>query len=111
MTTMKNILFAAALGLATMTFASASAYQVVLNAPTSVGVSQLAAGTYTMNLDVDRSVAVFTNVETGKRQMVLVHPTDSKVDYQHTAINLSNQNGTQRMDAIELEGTNDKLEF
>jgi hypothetical protein len=111
MTTMKNVILAAALGLASMTFASAKTYQVVLNAPTQVGVSQLAAGTYAMSLDLNRSVAVFTNVETGKKQMVLVHSTDSNVDYNHTAIDLKKQDGTQRIDAIELEGSNDKVEF
>lgn len=109
MTTMKSVIFAAALGLASMTFASAKSYNVALSAPTNVGPAQLAAGTYTM--DVNGSVALFTNVETGKRQMVLVHATDAGVDYKRTAIELVDQNGSQRMAAIELEDSSNKLEF
>ena len=109
MMTMKNVILAAALGLASMTFASAKTYNVALNASTKVGPAQLAAGTYTLN--VNGPVAVFTNAETGKRQMVLVHSTDSNVDYTRTAIELVDQNGSQRMEAIELEDSNSKLEF
>ena len=109
MTTMKNIVFAAALGLASMTFASAKSYNVALNVATNVGQAQLAAGTYTMN--VNGAVAVFTNVETGDRKIVLVRATDSNRDYTRTAIELVDQNGSQRMEAIELEDSNSKLEF
>ncbi len=109
MTTMKNVIFAAALGLASMTFASAKTYNVALSAPTKVGDAQLAAGAYIMG--VNGSVATFTNVQTGQRQMVLVHSTDSGVDYKRTAIELVDQNGGQKMDAIELEDSNTKLEF
>ena len=56
-------------------------------------------------------MAVFTNVDTGKRQMVLVHSTDSNVDYKRTAIELVDQSGSERIEAIELEDTNSKLEF
>jgi len=52
-----------------------------------------------------------TNTSTGARQMVLVHFTDSDVNYQHTAIDLINQNGAQRMEAVELEDTNNRVEF
>ena len=109
MMTMKNVILAAALGLASMTLASAHTYNVALQASTKVGRTQLAAGSYT--LDVNGTVAVFTNTETGKRQIVLVHSTDSNVDYQRTAIQLVNQDGAQRMESIQLEDSNSKLEF
>jgi len=109
MMTMKNVILAAAFGLASMTLASAKTYNVALHASTKVGSAELAAGTYTLN--VNGPVVVFTNVETGKRQMVLVHSTDSKVDYQRTSIELVDQSGSQRMEAIELEDSNSKLEF
>ena len=109
MITMKNVILAAALGLASMAFASAKTYNVALNADTKVGHAELAAGSYKM--DLHGSVAVFTNVETGKRQMVLVHATDSNVDYTRTAVELVDLNGSHRMEAIELEDSNSKLEF
>ncbi len=109
MMTMKNAILAAALGLASLTFASAKTYNVALHASIKVGPAQLAAGTYTLSLN--GPVAVFTNVDTGKRQMVLVHSTDSNVDYKRTAIELVDQSGSERIEAIELEDTNSKLEF
>lgn len=109
MTTMKNMIFAAALGLASMTFASAKTYNVAFQSAIKVGDAQLAAGTYAM--DVNGSVAVFTNMQTGQRQIVLVHATYLGGDYKRTAIEVVNQNGSQRMEAIELEDSNSKLEF
>ena len=109
MMTMKNVILAAAFGLASMTLASAKTYTVALPSSTKVGPAELAAGTYTLN--VNGPVAVFINVETGKRQMVLVQSTDSNVDYKRTAIELVDQSGSQRMEAIEIEGSNSKLEF
>jgi len=109
MTTIKTVILAAALGLASLTFAGTKTYNVVLNSSTRVGNATLTSGSYKLNLD--GHVATFTNVDSGKRQMVLVHFTDSDVNYQHTALDLINQNGTQRMEAIELEDSNSKLEF
>jgi hypothetical protein len=109
MTTMKSVILAAALGLASMTFASAKTYNVVLSTPTQVGKAQLAAGAYKLNLD--GHVATFTSVSTSRSIMVLVHFTSSDVNFEHTALDLINQNGTQRMEAIELEDSNNKLEF
>lgn len=109
MMTMKNVILAAALGLAGMTLASAKTYDVSLNAPTKVGRAELAAGSY--KLAVNGAVAVFTNVETGKCQMVMVRATDSNVDYKRTAIEVVDVNGSHWMEAIELEDSNSKLEF
>lgn len=109
MTTIKTVIFAAALGLASLTFAGTKTYNVVLSSSTTVGNATLSAGSYKLNLD--GHVATFTNVDSGRRQMVLVHFTDSDVNYKHTALDLINQNGTQRMEAIELEDSNSKLEF
>jgi len=109
MMTMKNVILAAALALASMTLASAETYNVALHASTKVGNTELVAGTYTLKLN--GPVAVFTNVETGRRKMVLVHSTQSNIDYTRTAIELVDQNGSQRMEAIEIEETNNKLEF
>jgi len=106
---MKSVILAAALGLASMTFASAKSYNVVLNTAVKVGPAQLAAGSY--KLALDGHVATFTNVDSGKRVMVLVHRNDAGVDFDRTAVDLVNQNGTQRIEAIELEDTNSKLEF
>ena len=109
MTTIKTVILAAALGLASLTFAGTKTYNVVLNSATRVGNATLSAGSYKLNLD--GHVATFTNVYSGARQMVLVHFTDSDVNFQHTALALINQNGAPRIEAIELEDTNNKVEF
>jgi len=109
MTTMKSLLFTAALGLATLSFAGTKSFNVVLNSSTKVGNTQLTAGSYKLSLD--GHVATFTNEKTGDRKMVLVHYSDSGVNYQHTAVDLVNQNGAERMEYIELQDTNNKLEF
>lgn len=109
MTTIKTVIFAAALGLASLSFASIRSYNVVISHPTVVGNTTLGAGSYKLN--IDGQIATFTNVENGKRQMVLVHKTDSDVNYEHTVLDLVQQNGVERMEAIELEDTNNKLEF
>jgi len=109
MTTIKTVVCVAALGLAGLTFAGTRSYNLTLNSATQVGSTQLSAGSYKLSLD--GHVATFTNTSTGARQMVLVHFTDSDVNYQHTAIDLINQNGAQRMEAVELEDTNNRVEF
>jgi hypothetical protein len=109
MTTIKTVVFAAALGLASLTFAGTKSYNVILNSATQVGNTQLAAGSYKLSLD--GHVATFTNTQTGYRRMVLVHFTDASINFDRTAVDLINENGTQRMESIELEDSNNKLEF
>lgn len=110
MTTMKSVILAAALGLASMTFASAKTYNVVLSAPTTAGNVQLAAGAYKLN--VSGHLATFTSVDTNKSVMMLVRYNNSGLArYEHTAVDTKNENGVQKIQGIELEDSGSKLEF
>jgi len=109
MTNMKSILLAAALGLSSMTIASATSYNMVLSAPSKAGSVQLAAGIYKLN--VEGRFATFTNVQTNKSVMVLYRRDTTNESFEHTAVDLKNEGGSQRIESIELENSNSKLEF
>lgn len=109
MTTMKSLILAAALGLASMTFASAATYNLTLAAPTKAGSVNLDPGAY--QLRYDGHIAYFTNVETNKSVMVVPQRDSSLAPYDRTKIELKDEAGSQRMESIELENSNNKLEF
>lgn len=109
MTTMKSIILAAALGLSSMTFASAATYNVVLNSTTKAGATKLAAGTYKLN--VEGRIATFVNVETNKTVMVLVRRLSSNSTFERTAVELKAVEDGQLLESIELENSNSVLEF
>lgn len=109
MTTMKSLLLATALGLASMTFASAATYNLTLAAPTKAGAVSLDPGAYMLRYD--GHIAYFTNVETNKSVMVVPQRDSSLVQFDRTRIELKDDAGSQRMQSIELENSNSKLEF
>lgn len=109
MTTMKSVILAAALGLASMTFASAKTYNLTLSSATKAGNTQLAAGDYRLSLE--GHVATFTNVNTHKSVMLLVHTTPAAATSEHNAVDLKNENGAQRIETIELENSTLWLSF
>ena len=111
MTTMKTMLLAAALGLSTLSLANAAtAYKVVLSEPSQAGNTQLAAGSYC--LTVNGNVATFTNVDTNRSVMLLIHnDRTAGENYNKTAVETKDENGVRRLESIELIDTNSKLEF
>lgn len=109
MKNMKSLILAAALGLASMTVASAKTFNMVLSETAVAGSTQLAAGTYTVN--VTPRYAMFTNTDTSKSVMVLYRLDSTNANYEHTAIDLKNEGGAKHIESIELESTGTKLEF
>jgi len=109
MTTMKSMILAGALALSSMTLASAKTYNVRLNENTSAGTLELKAGDYRLN--VEGQVATFTNVETNRSILLLVRVANGPETFDHTAIGTKSVDGVQRMESIELENSNNKLEF
>jgi hypothetical protein len=109
MTTMKSILLAAALGLSSLTFATAATYNFQLASPANAGAAKLDAGSYKLNLN--GRIAVFTNVETSKSVMVFVREGSAGQRLERTALELKNENGVDRLESIELEDSSNTLEF
>jgi hypothetical protein len=109
MTTIKSILLAAAIGVSTLTFASAQTFNIQLNSATAAGNTQLAAGSYKLNLS--GRIATFTNVETSKSVMVMVRQGSSSQMFERNAIELKNENGVKRLESIQLEDSSSTLEF
>lgn len=109
MTTMKSILLAAAVGLASLTFASAETYNFQLASPANAGTAKLAAGSYKLSLN--GRIATFTNVETKQSVMVVVREGSGAQKLDRTAVQLKDENGTARMESIELGDSGSTIEF
>ena len=109
MTTMKSLLLAAALGLSSMTVASAATYNLTLAAPTKAGNARLDPGTYKLNLN--GNIATFTNVDTHKSIMTVVHVEGGMNAHDRTKVEVKDENGSQRIQSMELENSANTLEF
>lgn len=107
--TIKSALFAAALGLSSLTFASAETYTVTLTQPVVAGCAQLSAGAYKIN--VDGHFVVFTNVETKKTVMAYVRKGVTPRPVEATTIEMKDENGARRIESIQLEDSVTSLEF
>jgi hypothetical protein len=105
--TSKSLLLIGTLALAGI--ASAKSYDIVLSSPTTAGTVQLAAGEY--SLKVQGSNAIFTNVDTGKSFTTAVKSEDAGKKFAATAVDTTNNNGSDKITAIELGGSSTKLEM
>jgi hypothetical protein len=105
--TIKSLLLIGTLALAGI--ASAKSYDFSLAAPVKAGSLQLAAGNYSVN--VMGSIAVFTNLETGKKFIAAVTAADVSKKFDATAVNRSSKDGADRITSVELGGSNMKLEL
>jgi hypothetical protein len=107
--TSKLLLPVAALALATVSFASARTYNVVVSAPIKVGPVHLTPGQYRMT--VEDADVVFTDLQTHKSVAVPVLIENAAKTYKSTEIDTAKQGGIEQIKVIELGGTNTKLEF
>src|SRR5580698_7397516 len=105
--TMKSLLLIGTLALAGI--ASAKSYDIILSAPAKAGSLQLAAGAYSVN--ALGSIAVFTNVETGKKFIAAVKAEDTGKKFEDTAVDCNTKDGAERITAVELGGSSTKLEL
>src|SRR5215813_9841421 len=106
---MKSLLMAGTLALASLSIASAKSYDIVLTSPVSAGNTQLKAGEY--SLKVEGEQAVFTDVETGKKFTAPVKLENGSKKFELTAVGTTNQNGSDRIQTIELGGSSTELVF
>ncbi len=104
----KSLILTAAFALFT-TIASAKSYEIVLSSPTMAGNVQLAPGAY--KVKVEGAQARFMNEETYKTYTAPVKVEQATQKFDQTAVDTNTQNGANRIQAIELGGSNNKLEF
>jgi hypothetical protein len=105
--TTKTLLLIGTLALASI--ASAKSYDLILSAPAKAGSIQLAAGEYSVS--ALGSVAVFTNVETGKKFIAVVKSEDSGQKFDATAVDRKTTDSGDRITAVELGGSSTVLEL
>jgi hypothetical protein len=107
--TMKSILLTGALALSSVAFAGTKSYNIVLTNPTQAGSLQLKAGEYSVKLE--GSFVVLTNLETTKSYLALVRVASGVTTYDRTAVETTHTGDQTRIKTIELEGTDETLEF
>jgi hypothetical protein len=105
--TIKSLLLIGTLALAGI--ASAKTYDMTLSKPTKAGSLQLTAGKYSVN--VLGNIAVFTNVETGRKFIAAVKAEDAGKKFDATAVDCSTKGGADHITSVELGGSNTKLEL
>lgn len=89
--------------------ASAKSYDIALSSPTVAGNVQLAPGDY--HLKVKGNNATFTDQNNDKSYTVPVKVAQQPQKFDVTAVDTQNQSGTNHIQAIELGGSNTKIEF
>lgn len=105
--TTKSLLIVGALALSSLAFGKS--YDIVLSNPTQVGSVTLTPGSYSLKLV--NGNAVFTNTDSDKTFTATpkVQTADHKFDA--TAVDTTNQNGSEKIQKIELGGSTTELNF
>jgi hypothetical protein len=104
----KSLLLIATLALAGI--ANAKSFDnVIISAPAQAGSHRMAVGEY--SLKVMGSIAVFTNVDTGRKFIAVVKVEDAGKKFAATEVDTTNTDGTERISWIELGGSSTKLEL
>jgi hypothetical protein len=104
----KSLLLIGTLALAGI--ANAKSYtNMIISTPTKAGSHQMAAGEY--SLKVMGSIAIFTNVDTGKKFIAVVKVEDAGKKFDATEVDCTNENGMDQITSIDLGGSSTKLEL
>jgi hypothetical protein len=106
--TTRSLLIVGALTLSSG-IASAKSFDVILAAPAMAGNTELKAGEY--KLKVEGTQATFTEAQSSKSITVPVKIENADHKFGQTSVETSNQNGMDNIQAIDLAGSNTKLEF
>lgn len=107
--TAKSLLIVGALGLTSIGIASAKSYDIILSGPSMAGTQELKPGEY--KLKVEGSQAVFTDVQSSRSWTAPVKVENSATKFQQTTVESSNKGDMATIHAIDLGGSNTKLEF
>ena len=103
----KSLLMVGALTLSSLGIASAKSYDIVLSAPARAGATELKPGDY--KLKIEGSHAVFTGAENAKSVSVPVKVENSDKKFNNTVVESTNQDGMDNIHAIDLGGSNTRL--
>lgn len=98
-----------AMGLASLSIASAKSYDIILSDPTMAGNTQLQPGEY--KLKVEGAQAVFTDVQNSKSWTAPVKVENAGKKFSQTVVETTHQGDMAHIGAIDLGGSNTKLEF
>jgi hypothetical protein len=96
----KSLFLYGAFACATLSVASAKSYDIVLDAPSKAGDSQLKPGEY--KVKIEGSQAVFTDEKNAQAASVPVQVESSGKKFPYTSVETSNQDGVNRIQAIDL---------
>ncbi len=107
--TMKSLLCAAVLALASFAAANAKSYDIVLDDSVKAGSVQLKPGAYTLKLKGD--MAVFTSLGSGKTYTAPVKLDNNGPKHDATTVQTANENGVEVLKSIRLGGSTTTLEF
>ena len=105
----KTFVLTAVLSLSSVVFAGQKSYDVIFSAPTTVGSVKLAPGQYSVK--VDGANAVFTNQQNSKTATTPVKVETGAKKFNHTAVGTTREGDTEKVNTIELGGSNTTLEF
>ncbi|HLK62643.1 MAG TPA: hypothetical protein VKU19_04330 [Bryobacteraceae bacterium] len=105
----KNLLLTGALAFASLSIANAKTYHITLDESAMAGNVQLGAGEYKVKVNGDS--AIFTNVDTGKSTSAPTKVENASSKHDLTAVDTSKASGTNKIQAIELGGSTETLEF
>ncbi|HWD00739.1 MAG TPA: hypothetical protein VG456_28480 [Candidatus Sulfopaludibacter sp.] len=89
--------------------ASAKTYDITLSSPTLAGNVQLKAGQYHMK--VAGNNVTFTELQSDKAVTVPVTVKQAPQKFDFTAVDTDKKTGTDKIQTIELGGSNTQLEF
>jgi hypothetical protein len=104
----KSLLIIGALTLSSMSIASAKSYDITLTAPAKAGATELKPGQY--KLKVEGSQAVLTDEQTSKSFSIAVTMGHSDKKFDFTSVETTSKDGMDNIQAIDLGGSNTRLE-
>jgi hypothetical protein len=107
--TTRSLLIVGALTLSSIGIASAKSFDVFLGAPAMAGATELKAGEY--KVTVEGTQAIFREAQSSKSITVPVKVENADHKFGQTSVETTNQNGMDNIQAIDLGGSNTKLEF
>ena len=106
---MKKLLMIGALCVSTLSIVSAKSYDIVISNPVQAGTVQLKPGEY--RLKVNGSNATFVNVNTDKSFTTPVKVETSDKKFDQTKMDTTKDGDQNKLQDIELGGSNTRLEF